>query len=339
MTALGAPAQLNAQAGSSLPPPVETPAAPAIQVTEDPGQTLLTFESLGYQTSTFSDGDSLLVSFDAPYQQSSATLNLNITTDATPTPLTTTLDLQVSSPDDDAYTSKHWAVLCDGERILRLGNHTVCGRCSVFARFPDLSGLHGTTITNAYLELYRNDSQGTASIIISAEDAQDPQPIFANWDHRTRPRTSTSIPWSGTLSGGWNRSPSITSIIQELVDKYNPSAFQLFLDDDNIAPTGNSWELITWEYGLHNRAIKLHVEYLASTPPPPPDSPQDSVDIFVNDAFITSLSLDSSLPPITIPSGIITEGPNTLSIQFAGPTPITLLNDSAIEVTEEMAGE
>jgi len=312
------------QGGTEIPP--EAPA--------DGAQTLLTFASLDYDTTTFSNGDTLSLHFNNPYQQASALLHLDVSTPP-PIPESSSLDLQVSSPADDGYTSKGWDVFCQGEKVLRLGHHSVCGHCCVFARFDDLPNLHGATITNAYLEVYRHSGEGHASVIISAENAHSPQQIACSFDQRNRPRTSTSINWTGTLRYGWNRSPSITSIIQEIVDTGDPTAIQLFLDDDFITPGGNSWELLTWEYGAHNRSMRLHIDYQVDDQLPPPDTSRDRVEVFVNDSYLTTLTFNSPTvsPSVQVPPDILQPDSNTITLQFLGPCPKTLKADSTISIT------
>ena len=190
-------------------------------------------------TSTLQDGDTITLNFNNPYEYSSASLYLNRSTDSGPV-TTFYQDFRVASAKDDAYSSKDWSMLCAGEKILRLDAHSICGHCSGFLRFSGISGLHGARITNAYTEILRNHGEGNASLKISAENAASPTQISYLSEHRSRPRTSASVDWSGTLSGGWNQSPSLVPIIQELADNYDPSAIQFFLDDDGTTTYGNS---------------------------------------------------------------------------------------------------
>jgi len=308
-----------------------------IYTTTPDSQISYTFEELGFQTAAFNDGDTATITFDTPYQQPSAVLNLNLTAAPVPAAGSHTLDLQVSDPADDCYTSKTWEVLCKNERILRLGNHSICGQCSVFARFTGLSGLQGATITNAYLEVYNHASQGAASVTIAAEDAQDPAQILYARQHRRATRTTSSVNWSGTLPTGWNQSPPITPVIQELVDKYDPSAIQILIDFDSLTPPGNSWELLSWEYIGHDRAIKLHIDYqFDGNQPDPGTSTEDSVDVFINDTFLSTVSFNSPAanPIINVPAGILSQGTNTLRLEFSGPSSKTLVNDSSINITD-----
>ena len=306
-----------------------------IDIAGESPQTMFTLKSLGYDTSTFHSGDILTLDFDNPYQESSATLELHKIIDAGTTS-SGSLDLQVASAGNDAYTSKNWAVLCSGEKILRLGNHSVCGQCSVFARFPGISGLGGATITDAYIEVLRNAGEGNASIEISAEDAESPAQITRPYDHRTRPRTSARVNWTGTLAGGWNRSPSIVPIIQELADNYDPFAIQILLDDDGTTPSGNSWELFTWEYGAHDRGIKLHIEYEPAGDGAASSSSEDYAQLFISNTYIATVPFSSSeWETVEVPTGVLEQGSNTIKLEFVGPSAKTLVEDSTIDIAQE----
>jgi len=318
--------------------PAVTPALADVDITEEEGtQTIHTFESLGYDTSTFHDGDTLLLEFDNPYTESTALLDLHKVAEEATTSDTGVIDLQVAAGECDTYTSKNWSVFCDDERIMRLGYHSICGRCSGFLRFPGISGLEGATISEAYVEIYQNCGVGNASLVLSAEDAADPAQVTWYYDHRTRPRTETCIEWTGTMSGTWNRSPSLVPVIQELVDKYDPAGIQIFLDDDGVTPVGNSWEILTWEYGAHDRGAKLHIEYeLDGGGETASCSEEDCAQLYINDTYLADAPFaDSGEQLVEVPAGVMVQGSNTIRLEFAGTGAKTVLDDSSINITEE----
>jgi len=59
---------------------------------------------------------------------------------------------------------------------------------------------------------------------------------------------------------------------------------------------------------------------------------QDSI------THLTTVSFDSPAAPSTVqvPSGVMTQGTNTLRVEFAGPSPQTLVDDSTIGIKEEI---
>ena len=54
--------------------------------------------------------------------------------------------------------------------------------------------------------------------------------------------------------------------------------------------------------------------------------------------YLTTVSFDSPAAPSTVevPSGVMTQGTNTLRVEFAGPSRQTLVDDSTISFKEEI---
>jgi len=169
------------------------------------------------------------------------------------------IDKQIDYADGDAYSSLDCSMFCDGETIIRIGNSSVCGKCRAFGRFTEISGLGGTIITVAYIELYYAGQEGVALYKIYTEKAESPAQITSAADHYNRVRTTAGVDWDGTFQGGWQQSPSLVSVIQELADSYDPTAIQILIENDG-ATEGNSADWFAYEY-YPPYSMKLHIEY------------------------------------------------------------------------------
>lgn len=174
---------------------------------------------------------------------------------------TSTIDKQIATDDDDAYSSLDYSMWCPGEKILRIGNSSICDKCNAYGRFTGIAGLAGTIITAAYIELKLSEEEGAVSYVIAAEDAESPTQIVSLIDHRDRPRTLAKVDWDGPWTAGWHQSPSLVSIIQELADKYNPSAIQIFIENASEVE-GNCNDWFAHEWGVGGDAMILHIEYI-----------------------------------------------------------------------------
>jgi len=176
--------------------------------------------------------------------------------------LTVVIDKQIDYAGGDAYTSQDYTSPCFGETILRIGWSPICGKCRGFGRFTGISGLSGVIITAAWIELNMcGNFMGSPHYKVSAQDAESPPQINHYHEHREAPRTSAFVDWHlepGSL--GWRKSPSLIPVIQELADKYNPSAITVLIDPE-FTDVENTADWFAYEYGGHNRGMKLHIEY------------------------------------------------------------------------------
>jgi len=177
--------------------------------------------------------------------------------------LTVVIDKQIDYAGGDAYTSQDYTSPCFGETILRIGWSPICGKCRGFGRFTGISGLSGVIITAAWIELNMcGNFMGSPHYKVSAQDAESPPQINHYHEHQEAPRTSAFVDWHlepGSL--GWRKSPSLIPVIQELADKYNPSAITVLIDPE-FTDVENTADWFAYEYGGHNRGMKLHIEYV-----------------------------------------------------------------------------
>ena len=133
---------------------------------------------------------------------------------------------------------------------------------SIFARWENVTIPRGAKITAAYVSFYCDTKSGTTpAATIYFEKAQNPTaPTGVNFIER--PKTTASVSWTPPTTSGWNSSPSLVSIISELVAEYdysNGSAMQLFW-----IPTGSligEVRYLAYDYNTLAYAPRLHIEY------------------------------------------------------------------------------
>jgi hypothetical protein len=139
-------------------------------------------------------------------------------------------------------------------------------------RFQNINVPSGSTITSAYIEVYLHSrSFGDMDADIYGE-AADNSVDFASANPlvNSRVKTSSSVAWYALALGpGYQRSPDISSIIQEIVSRpgwaggnslsilmFGKSAYKVeACSYDNTFPSS------PWAYACLNNPPKLHIEY------------------------------------------------------------------------------
>jgi hypothetical protein len=168
----------------------------------------------------------------------------------------TTIDVQVDTGTDDGYARS--GGYFDNSYRLYMGRYGTSDiRC--FYRFDGLSNFGGSTIDTAYVQLNRYyGSGGYTYTKVKADDQANPAaPENANEVWAITP-TTAGVDWDGALGPGWNQSPSIVSVIQELADSYSAiSAVQIVHDNDGGTA---SWETHSYNT-ISSYAPKLYIEY------------------------------------------------------------------------------
>lgn len=137
------------------------------------------------------------------------------------------------------------------------------GTTDYFAARWNVTISSGATIDVAYAEFYvwadaRDDPNGGT---LDAHDTQTPAAISTSSnDISNRTSTTANVTWSGTSLGtGYKQTPSIVSIIQELVDTYDYSSGDYIM----LIFQGSSSSLFDvnmYDYGA-GREPKIHIEY------------------------------------------------------------------------------
>ena len=126
----------------------------------------------------------------------------------------------------------------------------------------------GSTVDVARISVYIGSADyDDANLDIHAEDGAGPATFTTTGGNLTgRTRTTASTPWvANSIGTGWHDSPSIVSVIQELVTDYSPTAIVLILK-----PKGEATKMLdfqAWDCGDPSAAAKLHLEWTEGGPP------------------------------------------------------------------------
>jgi len=174
------------------------------------------------------------------------------------------LDKQVGAGADDGYSDSAGGFY-DTDGYLYIGK--LAGKIrDAWYRFTGISGLSGATIDVSYISTYLTTAHPSSLTIICADDQAAPAAPSDQADHAGRTRTTAGVDWDGSPgSAGFNDSPSINTVIQELADDYDPSVIQILHDDDGSA-NGAQHCFEAYETDTAH-AAKLHIEYTAAGPP------------------------------------------------------------------------
>lgn len=163
-----------------------------------------------------------------------------------------TVSVFVAAGADDGNYSVISASYTPGNAYMVLGYQS-----SGWMRFTGFSGLSGQTINHAYLYLW--DKYGTSGgplTTIYADKQAAPTAVSGYTDGGARTRTTAGVNWDNpTLStSAYTASPDIKSIIQELVNAYDPSAIQLLIDDRS-SPSFATYQPAAFENGTPPRLV------------------------------------------------------------------------------------
>ncbi|NOZ10995.1 MAG: hypothetical protein GXP09_08160 [Gammaproteobacteria bacterium] len=146
-------------------------------------------------------------------------------------------------------------------------------------RFQDLQVPQGTSITRAYIEFTvdENDS-GATNVVINGEDTDNSVTFSTSDNISGRTLTSATVPWSSISP--WNvadsddehkRTPDLTSIVQEIVDRSGWSAgnAMTFVIQAGSACASSACQRTAESYnGRRTQAARLHVEFAGYLAPP-----------------------------------------------------------------------
>jgi hypothetical protein len=177
----------------------------------------------------------------------------------------TTIDKQVGTGGNDGgrYTGAYgFATGAYGGFNLGYLTNSNYLNCHGFATFTGITIPAGATITTAYLQFYAAGHSGTPQLKIYAVDADNPGSPSNATQFDGEPLTSAAVDWDGAWTdSAWNTSPSIISIIQELVDSYtisNENMVIIIKNDGGTTQRYNWW--ISYDDNS-SEAPKLHIEY------------------------------------------------------------------------------
>lgn len=173
-----------------------------------------------------------------------------------------TLNLQVASSADDG-----WFGISPTVGFNATNPNCLCGSIGgalygSWHRFTGVSGLAGAKIDSAVLQLWGAAADvGAATTVIRAERANAPAAPTNQADAEGRTLTTAGVSWNspGLSTGGYVSSPSLVSVIQELVDNHNPSAILIFWRDN--AGSGINYAQSTAYDSNPARTAKLSITY------------------------------------------------------------------------------
>jgi hypothetical protein len=177
----------------------------------------------------------------------------------------TTVDVQVGASTDDGTRASGTNDFVYTNAVDTLGHRDDAAYLSVhsFHRFTGVT-INGT-IDVAYLQCYRHATDtGTPNLKIYGVDEDNPNAPTSADEFDADPLTSTAVDWDSNWSGSWNDSPSIVSILQELVDVYTIDGDAIMFQIRNEASSGNNYHALRmWNYSGNTYGAKLHIEYTA----------------------------------------------------------------------------
>ena len=170
----------------------------------------------------------------------------------------TTIDVQIADSYKDGSESNNYLYMT----TVRIGNYS--NDYSFFLYFTGITIPAGATINAAYISMRSKTSLfGTPVARIYAEDAASPGCVDEVGDIDAKTKTTNYVDWtiSNWTMGEWYNSPSIKTIIQELVDSYTYSSSPIQLLILNNGSPANAYRNIYDYFNGSASAAKLHIEY------------------------------------------------------------------------------
>ncbi len=243
------------------------------------------------------------------------------------------IDVSVAASTDDSEESDSGSMYSTSSD-LELVEDGLRGAQNVGMRFVGVDIPIGSTISAAWLQFEVDEVGSSAtSLLIEGQAADDP-PTFGSQSGNisARPRTVEQVvwvppPWSTTGEAGPDhRTPDLTAIIQEIVDRpgWSPGNAIAMIVSGSGARVATSFD-----GGGPLGAPALHLEILGSAAPvnaPPAAHASGEAVVFPNAATLVGTVSDDGLP----------DPPSTLTTSWslvAGPGAATIVDPSALTTT------
>lgn len=311
--------------------------------------------ALSTQVATFSDNDLLInagiltaspTPNTIPTMQPSASPTVTPTTSPTltpsPTPVVETMTLQVNTSTDDMYQM-------GSSNYLTNPTVAIGGDSAYYAglRFTNVAIPQGATIRDAYVEVYTPNQQWISiGYEIYAENTGNSATFSTSNRPGARPSTQNKVSHSSStnwLANTWQKLPSITSSIQEVINRSDWStsnAISVLLHG-----TGTTYgrKFVTSYNGNVQNAPKLIIEYemLATQPTPTPTQAPTLTPTPTITPTPSPVSTPTTIPsdtptPISTPTPTAT--PTATPIPTLPPTPTPPPAVRTISITSRING-
>jgi len=197
----------------------------------------------------------------------SATVTQVVTVSAAPTNQGGVLNVRIAQSVDDVEERTSNGSMYLNSSDLEFGyDTTVASEQTIGLRFMNVTLPQGATITNAYLEFTVDETgSSTTNAEIRAESSNNAAGFTAsNSDLTNRTTTNSVVTWSipaWNTVGDFHKSPDITSLVQEVVDRggWNTGGNMVFVIDSIGDRTAEAYD------GVASSAPLLHVEYNTNT--------------------------------------------------------------------------
>jgi len=180
------------------------------------------------------------------------------------TPTIPGTDDQVDASADDAWQDETDGTMDIDDHYLTVLAYSISRRWAGFRFHKGPWPAKGSKITVAYAEIHGVFvSSDDARLYIHAEKAASPSTFTTGaFNITNRPRTTAYAEWvdDWLYNGGfWTQTPSLVSVIQELVDAYDITSLALIFR----TTTGSLKSLAfdTWDEGDHSFGVRLHLEW------------------------------------------------------------------------------
>lgn len=230
------------------------------------------------------------------------------------------INTEIAAANDDSYAYLRSGRWVNGvhETSITLVPGFIAG-----LRFSGLAIPQGAQITGAFVELHV-DSHDDPALYFCAEQGSSP-PDFAVSSPRERSDAGVYVLWRQTAAGGgWVRSPDLTPIVQEAVNRSGWSGNLVLLMK---ALPGSLLRFRQWDRDSGASAVRLRVEYLPANlptptlpagPSPTPSSPPPTAS-----ATASPQPTATATPVFTLTPSASSTPPLTSTPMFtATPTPL-----------------
>ena len=235
-------------------------------------------------------------------------------------------DVRVAAASDDAEeaTSGSVALTSSDLEFVTDGSTTQ----TVGMRFAGLGIPAGATITSAYIQFVADEAQSDATTLTIKAQAADNAPTFTTtaFNVSSRPRTTAAAtwspaPWTAGQSGPDQRTPGLTAVVQEVVNRpgWASGNAMAFI----VNGTGHR-TAVAFDGSAANAAV-LHVEYgggsVVNQPPLVNAGPDRAVILPAAAALEGTVTDDGRPDPV----------PSTTWSKVSGPGTVTFADASSVD--------